>query len=50
MKIKNKTIIVSCLMCLIPFIVSIIFYNELPNEVATHFNAKGKTINISKLM
>lgn len=41
MKINNKSIILSSSLCLIPIIISIVFYKYLPDKVATHFNMSG---------
>ncbi|MDO5516487.1 MAG: SdpI family protein [Clostridium sp.] len=40
---KNKlTIILTSLICLVPFVISAIYYKELPDMVATHFNNSGQ--------
>ncbi|MFL8675639.1 DUF1648 domain-containing protein [Clostridioides sp. GD02404] len=44
-KAINKQFILSTLICFIPFIVSIYFYNILPNEVAIHFDTYGNPDN-----
>ena len=44
-KAINKQFILSTLICFIPFIVSIYFYNRLPNEVAIHFDNYGNPDN-----
>ncbi|MCW0823520.1 SdpI family protein [Clostridioides difficile] len=44
-KAINKQFILSTLICFIPFIVSIYFYNKLPNEVAIHFDNYGNPDN-----
>ena len=41
-KKNNSTLIVTSLLCLIPFVISAIFYNDLPDMVATHFNNNGE--------
>lgn len=40
-KIADKTILITSIACLIPFFISIIFYNSLPDQVATHFDFNG---------
>ncbi len=37
-KINFKILIITCLVCLLPIILGIIFYNELPDSVAIHFD------------
>jgi uncharacterized membrane protein len=37
----DKVFLFSVLACLLPFIVSIVFYNDLPQRIATHFNFSG---------
>ena len=39
---KSKfSIILTSLICLIPFIISALFYNKLPDQVAIHFDSNG---------
>lgn len=38
---KNKKLLWSCLTFIIPFGMSIYFYNDLPDTIATHFNAQN---------
>ncbi|WP_244834485.1 SdpI family protein [Clostridium sp. BJN0001] len=38
---KNKSMILSTIICLSPIILSVIFYNRLPDMVAVHFNNEG---------
>lgn len=46
MKEKNKkTLIVTTILCLLPVILAIIFYDKMPDQVAIHFNDKGKPDN-----
>lgn len=40
-KIINRTMIITSIICLIPFFISIIFYKSLPDQVATHFDFNG---------
>lgn len=50
-KKKNLTVIITSLICLVPFVISAMFYNELPDMVATHFNNSGEPDGYSsKLM
>jgi len=37
----NRTMIITSIVCLIPFFISLIFYNSLPDKVATHFDFNG---------
>lgn len=37
----NRTMIITSIVCLIPFFISSIFYNALPDKVATHFDFNG---------
>lgn len=37
----NLSVILTSLICLIPFVLSVIFYKELPDLVATHWNSSG---------
>ena len=40
-KIKiSKGFLMSCIACLIPIVISLIFYEQLPDQVATHFNSE----------
>lgn len=42
MNSKSKiSIILTSLICLTPFIISALFYNKLPDKVATHFDING---------
>lgn len=41
-KTINRTMIITSIICLIPFLISIIFYNSLPDQVATHFDFQGR--------
>ncbi len=38
---KNKTIWITTLICLLPLVVSFIVYDKLPEQVAIHFNEAG---------
>lgn len=40
-KKSNLSIILTSVVCLIPFVISMLYYNELPDMVATHFNGHG---------
>lgn len=37
----NRTMIITSIVCLIPFFISSIFYNALPDKVATNFDFNG---------
>lgn len=40
-KKTNSSMILTSLICLIPFIISGLFYKELPDSIATHWNFNG---------
>lgn len=40
-KIKWKTLVVSCIACLVPILYGIIYYEQLPEQMASHFNVHG---------
>ena len=42
MKLEKKTLILTTLVCLIPVIVGVIFYNQLPEQMATHWGFSGE--------
>ncbi|MGO0882399.1 SdpI family protein [Clostridioides difficile] len=44
-KMINKQFVLSTLICFIPFIVSVYFYNRLPEQVAIHFDNYGNPDN-----
>ena len=35
---KNRSFIIQLAVCLIPFIIGAVFYNKMPDQVATHFD------------
>lgn len=35
---KNRSFIIQLVVCLIPFIIGAVFYNKVPDQVATHFD------------
>ncbi|NMD38716.1 MAG: DUF1648 domain-containing protein [Christensenellaceae bacterium] len=39
---KNKTIIITTLICLVPIIFGLAIYDKLPEQVPTHFNFEGE--------
>lgn len=41
-KRNNLVLIITTLICLLPIVVGIIFYNQIPDRVATHFNFAGE--------
>lgn len=45
MKTKNNVIIWSSLICLLPIILSVLLYGELPEQIAIHWNAAGTPDN-----
>lgn len=38
---KNKLILITTLICLLPMILSVILYDKLPTQIAVHFDAAG---------
>lgn len=40
--VKWKILIFTTLLCLVPIIIGVYYYNDLPNMVAIHFNFQGK--------
>jgi uncharacterized membrane protein len=42
---KNKSTIISTIMCLLPMVLSAILYSELPTQIAVHFNNAGVADN-----
>lgn len=42
---KNKTIILSTIICLLPMVLSAFLYDDLPDKVAIHFNSAGNPDN-----
>ena len=41
-KIDLKMLIITCLACLLPIFLGITFYNQLPEQVAIHFNINNE--------
>lgn len=37
----NKTLIISTILCIIPLILSIIFYDKIPEKIPSHFDING---------
>ena len=44
-KINFKSLIITCVVCLLPIILGIVFYNELPDNVAIHFDINNNPDN-----
>ena len=42
---NNKTIFLSTILCFLPMILSIILYDQLPKQVAIHFDSSGNADN-----
>lgn len=40
-KISKKTFLVTCIVALLPMVVGLLLWNQLPEEIATHFGADG---------
>lgn len=38
---RNKTVLLSTMLCLLPMILSLVVYEQLPNQVAVHFDYSG---------
>ncbi len=38
---KNKTTLITSLLCLLPLAIAIVVYSQLPNQIAIHFNSAG---------
>lgn len=44
-KINFKILIVTCIICLLPIILGVIYFEQLPEQVAIHFNIEGNPDN-----
>ena len=44
-KINFKILIITCIMCLVPIIFGIVFYDSLPDEIAIHFDVNNNPDN-----
>lgn len=44
-KIDFKILVITCIACLLPIILGLIFYNDLPDKVAIHFDVYGNPDN-----
>jgi uncharacterized membrane protein len=42
---RNKATVISTLLCLLPIALSILFYNNLPDQIAVHFDSIGNPDN-----
>lgn len=42
---KNKTIIITTVICLLPMVLAAVIYDQLPNQVAIHFDSAGNPDN-----
>lgn len=40
-KMKNKTTIISTVLCLLPIVLAVLFYEQLPDQIAVHFDHAG---------
>ena len=45
--IKWKTLIVTCLLCLVPVVFGLLLWNKLPDSIAIHFNIYGEADNFA---
>ena len=44
-KIDLKVLVITCIVCLLPIILGLVFYNELPEQVAIHFDVNNNPDN-----
>ena len=44
-RIDIKILVLTCIVCLLPIILGLVFYNELPEKVAIHFDINNKPDN-----
>lgn len=44
-KINFKVLIITCIMCLVPIVFGLIFYDSLPDKVAIHFDVNNNPDN-----
>ncbi len=42
---KNKSALISTVICLLPIVLSVALYNKLPEQIAVHFNSAGEPDN-----
>jgi uncharacterized membrane protein len=42
---KNKTTIITTLLCMLPLVISVIVYDKLPDQIAVHFDSAGNPDN-----
>jgi len=42
---KNKSAIISTVVCLLPLVLSVVLFNNLPEQIAIHFNNAGEADN-----
>ena len=42
MKENRKTMILTCMLCLLPMALGLYFYKELPEQMPIHWNAAGE--------
>lgn len=42
---KNKTTVISTVLCLLPIVLSVTLYQKLPDQIAVHFNSAGQPDN-----
>lgn len=45
MNVNKKELILSCLLCLLPIILFLIIYNDLPTTIPIHWNSQGQIDN-----
>ena len=42
---KNKPLLISTVLCLLPIVLSVALYSKLPDQIAVHFNSAGEPDN-----
>ena len=42
---KNKATVISTILCLLPMLLSLMLYEQLPEQIAVHFNSSGNPDN-----
>ena len=45
--IKQKTLIITCLVCLLPIFIGVFLWDALPDTMAVHFNINGEPDNFA---
>ena len=45
MKVDKKSLFVGIVICLLPILIGVYYFNVLPEQIAVHFNFKGEPNN-----